>query len=127
MDETERNQRHTQSYYGKGAQKGGIYNSPLVHQYIVGWPRTGFGEFNNSTQSMDVLHSFRTLRPPAFRKLMLWSIPEVRFGGCHRHPVLFWPKIEPLDIPGFWQKITWDVYDSPLKFPKALYFIFVQT
>ncbi len=29
----------------------------LQKQIIVGWPRTGFGEFNNSTQSMDFLCS----------------------------------------------------------------------
>ena len=27
---------------------------------------------------------------------MLCSSHNVRFNGCHRHPMLFWPKIEPL-------------------------------
>ena len=51
--------------------------------------------------------------PPLFGKAMLWSSPEVRSGGWHRHPMLFWPKIEPLYHPRFWHKITWDVYESP--------------
>ena len=46
-------------------------------------------------------------------KLMLWWNSMVPFRGSHRHPMLFWLKIEPFRFAPKQWKITWDVYGSP--------------
>ena len=78
-----------------------ICHSPAFMLILVGYTMQKRGllkKFNGSAKKMDFLFRTSLLVVLTFKKSMLFWPILFRYRGCHRHTMLFWPKIKPLDF-----------------------------